>query len=465
MSYRDRDRYDSPPRRYRDDSPPRGRYNDRGGGGGGRDDRRRAGSPRAPFGKRLPSPAPPPGLRYPRRRAPLDGHNNSDTLHRPPRETRGPEFSCRSDSHDEHINLAEDIYDALVKEDKPCIYLRCWMNNTGSLFWSVKTLTLVYNLLQGEYDVCCMPTAVERDEVVLKCFLQKPLDPEWTVEAFKLRVASDSLPARVATSVKVTFLKGRKCFLVACGWDPVKVAVLALWYAQRFLQEDWWEGVQLAFRPRYVELAGCKGIEMCVMVIMPESFAQVGTGGSTCSSLWVGNISEDCTEGMLNDEFSKHGPLDTVRLLGRDTDGSYFGYANYKTTEFASDALRAVDGLRLGGSRLHVKFAAMTSSGSKGGKGFGGGGGGKGKAIGLGPTAAAQAEIVGEAAVAAVTVTTARHVVGVVAASTALAPLASACGNPAAAAAAQPGFMAVAVEVDRPREWESWQVQLQPLSL
>ena len=30
---------------------------------------------------------------------------------------------------------------------------------------------------------------------------------------------------------------------------------------------------------------------------------------------------------MLNDEFSKHGPLDTVRLLGRDTDGSYFGYA------------------------------------------------------------------------------------------------------------------------------------------
>ena len=35
------------------------------------------------------------------------------------------------------------------------------------------------------------------------------------------------------------------------------------------------QGVQLAFRPRYVELAGCKGIEMCVMVIMPESFAQV----------------------------------------------------------------------------------------------------------------------------------------------------------------------------------------------
>ena len=135
MSYRDRDRYDSPPRRYRDDSPPRGRYNDRGGGGGGRDDRRRAGSPRAPFGKRLPSPAPPPGLRYPRRRAPLDGHNNSDTLHRPPRETRGPEFSCRSDSHDEHINLAEDIYDALVKEDKPvcCPPVIVWnLRNMGS---------------------------------------------------------------------------------------------------------------------------------------------------------------------------------------------------------------------------------------------------------------------------------------------------------------------------------------------
>ena len=98
------------------------------------------------------------------------------------------------------------------------------MNNTGSLFWSVKTLTLVYNLLQGEYDVCCMPTAVERDEVVLKCFLQKPLDPEWTVEAFKLRVASDSLPARVATSVKVCPIPVR--FACSCIGPSTKFTTL-----------------------------------------------------------------------------------------------------------------------------------------------------------------------------------------------------------------------------------------------
>ncbi len=34
-------------------------------------------------------------------------------------------------------------------------------------------------------------------------------------------------------------------------------------------------GVRLAFRARYVELQGCKGVELCIMLALPESFEQV----------------------------------------------------------------------------------------------------------------------------------------------------------------------------------------------
>ena len=77
---------------------------------------------------------------------------------------------------------------------------------------------------------------MDRSGTELCVWLHTALDKDWTKEAFGLRVASASVPTRVATALKVSFLRNRKTFLLAAGWDAVAIAVAALWFGQQFMQ-------------------------------------------------------------------------------------------------------------------------------------------------------------------------------------------------------------------------------------
>jgi len=97
--------------------------------------------------------------------------------------------------------------------------------------------------------------------------------------------------------------------------------------------------------------------------------------------LYVGNLPFSVTETELRELFGRHGSVDSVNVITDRETGRPRGFAFVEMSEpsAATDAIRALDGTKLGGRALKVNEAQDKRSGGGGGGGGGGSGGGFGR--------------------------------------------------------------------------------------
>eukprot|EP01102_Stenamoeba_stenopodia_P016230 TRINITY_DN564_c0_g1_i1.p1 TRINITY_DN564_c0_g1~~TRINITY_DN564_c0_g1_i1.p1 ORF type:complete len:895 (+),score=225.47 TRINITY_DN564_c0_g1_i1:252-2936(+) len=69
-----------------------------------------------------------------------------------------------------------------------------------------------------------------------------------------------------------------------------------------------------------------------------------------CSSLWVGNLSDDVTKSELFEEFSRFGPIESIRML------SHCAFINFSTVEHATAALVAMQAKQLGQLNIKINY-------------------------------------------------------------------------------------------------------------
>jgi RNA recognition motif-containing protein len=102
--------------------------------------------------------------------------------------------------------------------------------------------------------------------------------------------------------------------------------------------------------------------------------------------LYVGNLPFSTTESELREVFSRHGSVESVKLITDRETGRSRGFAFVEMdANGAGEAIRALDGTEMGGRSLRVNEAQERSGGGGGGGGrgprgggYGGGGGGYG---------------------------------------------------------------------------------------
>lgn len=70
------------------------------------------------------------------------------------------------------------------------------------------------------------------------------------------------------------------------------------------------------------------------------------------TALWVGNVLPEVTEKKLNQMFSKHGPVTSVRCLPN----RFCAFINFKSKESAGKAMNSLQGVECGGQKLLIKF-------------------------------------------------------------------------------------------------------------
>lgn len=107
------------------------------------------------------------------------------------------------------------------------------------------------------------------------------------------------------------------------------------------------------------------------------------------NTLFIGNLSFDCTNETIQEVFAEYGNVTRVSLPTDRDSGALkgFGYVDYGSQEEATAALEALQGQDVAGRPLRVDFAApRDDNGGGGGRGgFGGGrGGGRGGRGGFG---------------------------------------------------------------------------------
>lgn len=95
-------------------------------------------------------------------------------------------------------------------------------------------------------------------------------------------------------------------------------------------------------------------------------------------TLFIGNISFDADENMLQETFSSHGSILGIRLPTDPDSGrpKGFGYVQFSSVDEARSALGALQGADVGGRPVRLDFS--TPRQNSGGSGFGGGFGGRG---------------------------------------------------------------------------------------
>lgn len=71
-----------------------------------------------------------------------------------------------------------------------------------------------------------------------------------------------------------------------------------------------------------------------------------------CKNLWVGGISQTTSKEELEEEFRKFGKIEDFKFL-RDRDTAF---VEYFRMEDASQALRCLNGKRIGGEQLRVDY-------------------------------------------------------------------------------------------------------------
>jgi len=101
------------------------------------------------------------------------------------------------------------------------------------------------------------------------------------------------------------------------------------------------------------------------------------------NTLFLGNLSFDCTNEGIQEIFAEYGTITRVSLPTDRETGSLkgFGYVDFTTTEEATAALEALNGQDVEGRAIRIDYAApRADNGGAGGRGgFGGGrGGGRG---------------------------------------------------------------------------------------
>jgi len=69
-----------------------------------------------------------------------------------------------------------------------------------------------------------------------------------------------------------------------------------------------------------------------------------------CSSLWVGNLSDDVTKSELYEEFSRFGPIESIRML------SHCAFINFTTVEHATAALVTMQAKQLGQLNIKINY-------------------------------------------------------------------------------------------------------------
>ena len=95
--------------------------------------------------------------------------------------------------------------------------------------------------------------------------------------------------------------------------------------------------------------------------------------------LYVGNLSYDTTDGMLEQLFAEFGTVQSAQvIMDRDTGRSKgFGFVEMGSDQEAQAAIAALSGKQVGGRSLTVNEAKPRED-RGGGRGYGGGGGGRG---------------------------------------------------------------------------------------
>jgi RNA recognition motif-containing protein len=97
--------------------------------------------------------------------------------------------------------------------------------------------------------------------------------------------------------------------------------------------------------------------------------------------IYVGNLPFSATEDEINRLFSQHGSVESVSVVTDRETGQPRGFAFVEMADGdADEAIRALDGVSMGGRNLRINEARPREAGGGGGRGGGGGyrGGGGG---------------------------------------------------------------------------------------
>lgn len=96
------------------------------------------------------------------------------------------------------------------------------------------------------------------------------------------------------------------------------------------------------------------------------------------TKLYVGNLSYEASEAGLTEDFSKAGPVKSVKIIMDQMSGRSRGFAfvEMETAEAAQAAIQAFDGKELYGRALKVNVAQERTERPT--RSFGGGGGNRG---------------------------------------------------------------------------------------
>jgi len=94
-------------------------------------------------------------------------------------------------------------------------------------------------------------------------------------------------------------------------------------------------------------------------------------------NLYVGNLSYDVDDTILEQLFSEHGSVDSAKvIMDRDTGRSKgFGFVEMSNDDEAQAAITALDGKECEGRNIKVNEARPRNDRGGGRGGFGGGGG------------------------------------------------------------------------------------------
>jgi len=76
---------------------------------------------------------------------------------------------------------------------------------------------------------------------------------------------------------------------------------------------------------------------------------------SPSRALWIGNVSEEITKEQLQKEFAQFGEIESIRILGNKR----CAFVNYKEKEHAENALKTLQGKKLGLLEIKINFGKV----------------------------------------------------------------------------------------------------------
>jgi len=95
--------------------------------------------------------------------------------------------------------------------------------------------------------------------------------------------------------------------------------------------------------------------------------------------IYVGNLSFDATEAEVRDLFEQHGEVHSVAMINDRDTGRFRGFCFVEMDDDAAEeAIRAVDGMEIGGRTLRVNEAREREERGRGPRSGGRPGGGRG---------------------------------------------------------------------------------------